>query len=150
MSETPCTVPAASQFDFWVGDWDLTWDGGYGANQIRKILGGCVIEERFNGRSHDENDPPFHGMSVSVYNEQLEQWQQTWVDNHGNYLDFVGGPVDDAMILQRETTTPQGEPLLQRMVFSQIEADSLEWSWERSKDGGQTWEPLWQIHYERQ
>lgn len=149
MSQTaPCTATEATQFDFWVGDWDLTWEGGSGRNQIRKILGGCVIEERFSGHSEEDGQPPFKGMSVSVYNEQLGQWQQTWVDNHGNYLDFVGGFRGDEMILWRETISPDGTPLQQRMVFSNIEEDSLDWSWERSDDG-QSWEPLWQIHYER-
>lgn len=25
---------------------------------------------------------------------------------------------------------------------------SLDWDWERSEDGGQTWQLLWRIHYQ--
>jgi hypothetical protein len=36
-----------------------------------------------------------------------------------------------------------------RMVFSGIEADTFDWRWERSVDGGETWEPPWTIDYHR-
>jgi hypothetical protein len=35
------------------------------------------------------------------------------------------------------------------MVFSDIGSDSFDWRWERSLDGGETWEPLWTIDYHR-
>ena len=36
-----------------------------------------------------------------------------------------------------------------RMVFSEIERDSLRWSWERSTRGGKTWTPVMTIEYRR-
>ena len=60
----PCTREEASQFDFWVGEWDLTWaDGGKGSNHITKILGGCVIHEAFDGTP----SMPLKGISVSTF-----------------------------------------------------------------------------------
>jgi hypothetical protein len=36
------------------------------------------------------------------------------------------------------------------VVFCGIEADSFGWlCWERSKDGGATWDPAWEIAYTR-
>jgi len=35
------------------------------------------------------------------------------------------------------------------MIFYDIEHDQLDWRWERSDDGGQTWQVKWQIHYRR-
>lgn len=33
--ETPRSAPEARQFDFWIGEWELTWDkGGKGFNII--------------------------------------------------------------------------------------------------------------------
>jgi hypothetical protein len=37
----------------------------------------------------------------------------------------------------------------QRMVFKNITANELDWSWERSLDGGKTWQVMWPIHYKR-
>jgi hypothetical protein len=43
----------------------------------------------------------------------------------------------------------RGEACKQRMVWYNIEADQIDWNWERSNDGGTTWRVLWQIHYQK-
>ena len=48
-AETPnetCDFPEAHQFDFWIGDWELTWgDSGSGTNRVEHILNSCIIQE---------------------------------------------------------------------------------------------------------
>ena len=147
----PCSAPEFRQFDFWVGDWDLTWPGQkpnevqHGRNTISKKLANCVIEEQFDG----SKDAQLRGMSVSVYNARLKQWQQTWVDDQGGYMDFAGELRGGELVLSRHTRNPKGEDIAQRMVFKNIAADSLDWSWEQSKDDGKTWTVVWPIHYVR-
>jgi hypothetical protein len=124
----------------------LTWtDSGRGENIITKELDDCVIEENFT--SFDE--PPFRGNSVSTYDVKAGRWRQTWVDNQGGFYAFEGGMAGDSMILGCEAKTSDGAPSLLRMVFHNIEKNSLDWSWERSVDGGKSWLVLWAIHYER-
>ncbi len=133
------------QFDFWLGDWDLTWgEDGRGTNRITAVLDKRVIQEQFDGTP----STPLRGLSVSTYNTTLGKWQQTWVDNSGSYLDFVGEFADGKMILSREATL-QGKPILQRMVWYNITKQALDWNWERSEDGGETWQIMWQIRYQR-
>jgi hypothetical protein len=141
----PCSTPEAGQFDFWVGDWELTWgDSGKGTNKVTKVLDSCVILENFDGAPSMN----FRGWSVSTYDAAAGKWKQTWVDNQGSYLDFVGGFQDGKMTLSRKTTV-EGKPALQRMVFYNITGNELDWNWERSLDDGKTWELRWQIHYRR-
>ncbi len=136
---------AEHQFDFWIGDWNLSWgEGQHGVNRIRSILDNKVIQENFEG----EGEPPLIGLSVSVYNPIEQKWRQTWVDNQGSYLDFVGEWLGDKMILQRHAVV-EDQRVLQRMVWYNIEADRFEWNWERSSDEGQTWKVIWQIDYKR-
>ncbi len=145
--EPPCSSPESSQFDFWTGEWNLTWGDSLeqqGTNNISKILGGCVIYEQFDGSP----SIAFKGYSFSVFNKYTGKWHQTWVDNGGNYLDFTGEYKDGRMILSREVDRGRGK-FLQRMIFHSIAEDSFIWDWERSDDEGQTWKLLWQIHYER-
>jgi hypothetical protein len=143
--EPPCSSPEASQFDFWVGDWDLTWgENGHGTNSIKKIMDGCVIQENFDGAPSIR----LKGMSVSTFGKQLGKWQQTWVDNSGGYLDFIGEYTDGKMILSREFVKDSKE-FMQRMVWYNISENEFDWNWERSEDKGQTWEVLWNIHYKR-
>jgi hypothetical protein len=143
--QKPCTQPEASQLDFWIGEWNATWqDTVHGSNKITKILGGCVILEQFDGNPGME----LKGMSVSTWNPRKKQWQQTWVDNSGGYLDFVGGMDGDRMILSREFTY-EGKTIMQRMIFENITDDSFDWIWQRSTDKGENWETLWKIDYTR-
>ncbi len=141
----PCSLEESHQFDFWVGTWDLTWkDGGVGINEVTSEYNGCVIRENFI-----DSTSPFRGMSVSVYNPKQKVWQQTWADNGGSYLDFVGGFEEEGtMRLSREAVV-KGKTMQQRMTFYNIEPDSLDWDWELSADGGETWRLSWRIHYTR-
>ncbi len=144
-----CSAPELKQFDFWVGDWNLTWPGkkpdeiGRGTNRITRILGDCVIQENFSG-----GDSHLRGTSVSTF-DASGKWKQTWVDNEGAYLDFAGEFKDGKMILQRESTGQSGGKTLQRMVWKNITSNEFDWSWEASTDGGKTWQVQWPIHYKR-
>lgn len=137
--------PRATQFDFWLGAWDLTSGGKpAGTNSITRELDGAVVMEHFVSNK----EGGLRGISVSVFNANTGQWQQTWVDNQGAYLDFTGGFHDGKMILQRHASKA-GQEFLQRMVWYNITPDSLDWSWQRSDDSGTTWKTLWPIHYRR-
>jgi hypothetical protein len=141
----PCAAPELRQFDFWVGEWDLTWEGGSGTNRVHRVLDACAVEENFSG---SDADGQLRGMSLSVYDTAQRQWRQTWVDNQGSYLDFTGGLKDGRMVLGREAIA-DGKRFAQRMIFYNITPNALDWSWERSDDGGRSWRPLWKIHYAR-
>jgi hypothetical protein len=43
----------------------------------------------------------------------------------------------------------EGLPALYRMRWENIERDSLDWSYQRSDDGGESWITLWAIEYSR-
>jgi hypothetical protein len=143
----PCPEAEQKQFDFWVGEWDLTTpgQGGGGVNRIERVFDGCVIEENFTGGPAN----PLVGMSVSRFDPGAKKWKQTWVDNQGAYLDFTGEFKDGEMILQREATDASGSRFLQRMVWKNISSNELDWSWESSKDQGKTWKVIWPVHYKR-
>lgn len=130
------------EFDFWIGDWELTWgENNRGTNLIERIMDDAVIQENF------ESDG-FKGISVSVFSKEDSRWHQTWVDNTGSYLDFVGEFADGKMILGRNGIVG-GKPVKQRMIWYEIEATRFQWNWERCDDEGQTWRVLWQIQYQR-
>ncbi len=142
------STEGAGQFDFWLGNWELTWgDNGRGTNEISRILDGRIIQENFSSIPDDES-PPFLGISVSAYDAPNNQWRQTWVDNQGAYLDFVGRFQDGKMILSRDVIV-QDKPVKQRMVWFNISDDSFDWAWERSEDDGRSWQTIWPIHYTR-
>jgi hypothetical protein len=151
MQQSACAAAEQKQLDFWVGEWDLTWPGAkqnelaHGKNSIKRILDSCVVQESFSG----EDSIPLRGTSVSIFDVNAGKWKQTWVDNQGAYLDFVGEFKDGRMILQREAFAKNGARTLQRMVWKNITPGEFDWSWETSRDGGKTWQVQWPIHYKR-
>jgi hypothetical protein len=136
------TTNPENQFDFWLGEWDVTWGAdGKGKNHILRIMDDKIIQENFSALN-------LIGMSISSYDAERKLWCQTWVDNNGSYLDFTGGLENEKMILSRDAIV-RGQACKQRMVWFNIDANRFDWNWERSDDGGQSWHALWEIKYTR-
>lgn len=140
-------------FDFWLGQWTLSWQStdstiGKGENYILKTLNDQVIQENFRV-TNDPNMKNFEGKSWSVYNKSNKTWYQTWVDNQGAYLDFVGEVDGEKRIFKRVSKQSADNSIQQRMVFYNIQQDSFTWDWENSSDHGKTWVLRWRIEYKR-
>ena len=132
-----------SGLDFWIGDWDATWDGGTGRNTVSRDLADRVVVERFEAAGEE----PFSGLSVSVA-DPAGHWRQTWVDSTGNYWAFVGGPRQDGSFVFATPGPVDDESLFKRMVFCNIATASFSWRWEVSRDA-ENWTQRWAIEYRR-
>ena len=152
-----CKAEEHRQFDFWIGHWNLVvstrkakdsdeWVESPATNHIQSILAGCAIEESFRAEGPGS---PWAGRSVSVYVAATKQWRQTWVDDQGSYLAFTGGMESGRMVLHGEPRQSNGKLVQMRMVFSDITANHITWTWERTTDGGATWTPAMIILYTR-
>lgn len=133
-------------FDFWLGAWDVSWDGDggkrqTGANTITRVNG--TIRELFT-----DADPAgaYIGASVSQWDAEADCWLQDYWDNRGYSALFRGSRTADRMILER---VPGQEPEpLTRLVWSEIMPESILWNYERQVADGR-WESTWQIRYTR-
>jgi hypothetical protein len=151
------SVPAAAQpadlFDFWLGDWTVTWTNangstGHARNHVTRTLGGAVIEENFE---QDPADPPplLLGRSLSVRQQATGVWHQAWADNQGGFFALTGS-ADGPDRLFSTALVPAGDAVRgQRMVFHDIRPDGFTWDWQGTTDGGKTWTLLWRLHYAR-
>jgi hypothetical protein len=137
----------ATDFDFWLGTWVVTWGDGasHGRNVVTKTHGGKVVTENFDGRPGVE----LHGTSLSAYDEARDLWRQTWVDDEGNYFALEGRFENSEMTLlcDRHSGPPD---VVYRMRFVDIARNSLTWIWEKSTDGGNTFDPAWRLAYTRE
>jgi hypothetical protein len=136
----------ADALDFWLGDWELTWgESGRGTNRIERTVGGRVIQETFEGHGPRGT---LLGFSISIREGTDGPWRQTWVDSTGSYLDLLAVEVDGRISFQR-TSLEDGVNVTQRMVWLDVTPSSLRWEWQRSIDGGDSWETTWAIDYRR-
>jgi hypothetical protein len=144
-----CDSPESRQLDFWVGDWELSYQSGNqvakSRNRITKTLDGCAILEEFSGAPGTK----LEGRSYSTFDRATKAWKQTWVDNTASYLDFTGGVLPDGRMHFAREAMQGGKKIRQRMVWQDVKADSLKWLWQRSDDEGATWKTMWEIDYRR-
>lgn len=142
----PCeSIPEASRFDFWVGEWEVRNPDGdlVGRNTVRRILGGCVLHESWTGTDGST------GESLNIYDARAGAWHQTWVDNSGLLLELNGELAGDAMVLRGELPAPDGGASLQRITWTPADDGSVRQLWERSTDGAASWSTVFDGIYRR-
>jgi hypothetical protein len=135
-SPKPCTEPQVTEFDFWIGDWDVYRADGKlaGTNRIARIYG-CVLHEAWTTPSGGG------GQSFSRFDPKRGVWHQTWVDSYGTLLLIEGGLRDGAMVL----TDASGNEISWRK-----QADgTVRQHWRATKDGGKTWATIFDGKYVR-
>lgn len=148
----PCrTMPEAHQFDFWIGDWEVTpflAPPGpnarlLGTNRIEAILEHCVLMENWTGAGGRS------GKSMNFYDTNRKQWRQVWVADAGGSLDYAGSFSDGAMRFEGWTLAPNGGRVLQKLTFFPIHRDTVRQLFETSADSGKTWKSGFDGRYVR-
>jgi hypothetical protein len=142
---TPCRFsPEYRQFDFWVGDWNVTQAGRpAGTSSVQVILDDCVVLENWTGVNG------YTGKSFNIYNTATKRWQQTWVDNSGTIIDFTGDYADGEMRFHSESIQADGSKLLGKMTFFKLADGKIRQLWEQSTDQGKTWSVAFDGLYEK-
>ncbi|WP_131819100.1 hypothetical protein [Flagellimonas flava] len=146
----PSTLYA--NYDFWIGDWDVSWkekngDKGKGRNTITKILNGNALQEKFIVT--DGAGIGFKGQSISYIEKSTNQWKQLWVDNRGISYEFFGDFQNGDPKFCTKSIERNGKTIFYRMVFKNISENTLIWDWEKSIENQQSWELIWRINYNR-
>lgn len=138
-----CDFPEARQFDFWIGEWEVTANGKVaGSNTITRIVGGCALQENWIGAGGSR------GTSLNYYMPDAGKWRQVWVSDQGTQLTLTGGIVDGKMVLSGEHVRG-GAPVVDRITWEQQGDGSVTQDWDVSKDGGETWETLFKGVYRK-
>ena len=135
-----CAAPEYRQFDFWIGDWNVSSNGqAAGTNSIHPIHGGCALQENWQGTGSGG----ISGTSFNIYDSATGRWHQTWVDASGTLLQLDGGLVDGAMVLSGQRPARSGNGLaLHRISWTPNPDGSVRQLWEASSDDGANWNVL--------
>jgi hypothetical protein len=141
----PCTqFEQYRQLDFWVGNWQVedTLGNTVGTSQIEVILDSCVILENWKGVQ------AVKGKSFNYYNAKSKMWQQKWIDNFGNPLEFEGQVKNNSIYYKAKTTDKFGNDVQQLMVIKKLDDNKVLQTWKSSKDGN-NWNLLFKGIYKR-
>lgn len=139
-----CDAPEHRQFDFWVGEWEVTSPDGKpaGRNSITREMNGCVIHEHWSGAGG------MKGESFNIWDRVTKRWHQTWVTDRGNLLQLDGAFQNGSMQLSSESGPPDRR-VFNRVTWTPSPDRTLRQHWEASTDGGKTWTTAFDGKYRR-
>ncbi len=132
------------QFDFWVGEWEVTAGGKKaGTNRIELIENNCIVFENWTGAGGGS------GRSFNFYNNQTKKWNQIWVDSVGNNLQFEGEFRAGNLHYTATTLGAGGAKTRHKLTFFNLQPGHVRQLWESSTDGGTTWTVVFDGDYRR-
>jgi len=144
----PCEDSEFRQFDFWIGDWDVTSTGDTikrGTSHIAREMGSCVIWENWSSAGS-----AYFGKSYNTYNVNLHRWEQYWVDNSAGAIFFYGNLKDGVMdYWTDDVPQPNGDKLRRHLQFFNLSPDTVRQFSQGSIDGGKTWNVEYDLTYHR-
>ena len=124
----PCCTEHHSEFDFWVGSWEVTSKNGTpaGTNSIVKDQDNCMLRENWISAT-----PGYTGTSTNFYNSLTNQWEQLWIDNQGGSLHLKGNRIGNQMILESTIQkNAKGQPYFHRITWTKNDDGSVRQYWE--------------------
>lgn len=155
----PCLDPAYHDFDFWVGDWnvtnrflqpDTTWVvAGAATNRVYSVLNGCAIIEHWKGNMGPR---PIRGFSIRAYDAIKEKWVLVLNWPSPNQVGF--GILEGVFTHGRgeffsEGMTNEGERRITRYSFSDINEQTFRWDAAYSTSNGYNWHTNWIMEFAR-
>ena len=128
-----CGTEKYHQFDFWIGDWNVTSNGELaGTNSIHPIHNGCALMEHWQGVGVGSTS----GSSFNIYDSANDKWHQTWVDGNGTLLELDGGWIDGSMVLEGRRPAADGKGITTHRITWTPDADGrVRQLWDATKDG---------------
>lgn len=135
-----CHAPEQRQFDFWVGEWNVSPSGNAKAIAESSITShdqGCVILENWR---------PFegpHAHSLNSYDTSDGRWHQTYVDATGKRTEMAGR--FESGIMRFDIPGPSRT----RMNYQSGDANTVRQWGERQDAASGNWIVIWDLTYRR-
>ncbi len=135
-----------SEFDFWVGKWDVHVASGAvaGHNEITREQHSCVLIENWTSATGGG------GMSINYVDKIAGEWVQVWNDASGSQINIRGGMTEEGMLLTgtiHYVAIAQTKPF--RGLWTPLEDGRVRQYFEQMDDDGETWVPWFEGFYSR-
>ena len=141
-----CQSSEHRAMDYWIGDWTVKNPQGQvvGENSIELILGGCALFENWTGAGASR------GKSLNYYNAKEGVWEQKWIDNFGQPLEFKGKVINSSIAyIGRSYSRQLEKEVINEMTISKVSENEVHQVWKMSSDEGETWQVVFDGTYIR-
>jgi hypothetical protein len=142
--QPPCAAETMHQFDFWIGNWEVTANGKpAGTNRIERILDGCALLENWTGAGGGA------GKSLNFFDRTDGLWHQTWIDRNGGALFLAGRFENGSMRLAGERPATAKQPAARhRITWTALPGGQVRQLWETAPVGKEAWTVLFDGLYQ--
>lgn len=103
------------------------------------ILEGMAIADDYDAKTTDGQR--FYGTTYRLYNPGSKKWECKWICATPLYWMDIEGPAATGknILLDGRVVPTDGNPILSKIRFTDITANSFTWKSDVSYDGGKTW-----------
>ncbi|CAL2083456.1 hypothetical protein [Tenacibaculum sp. 190524A02b] len=146
-SQIPCSSIEYSQFNFWIGKWNVYNTKGelIGINNIVKTPNACAIQENWESKSSKSK-----GTSYNYYNKKDNSWNQVWIDNSGFSLVLKGNFENEKMILKSDLITGEKGTYKNVIEWKKNEDNSVTQTWNYTDEQGKIIKEVFKGIYKKQ
>ena len=140
----PTSVPVNKEFDFWIGDWEVTGSDGavLGWSRIIAQPGGRVLHEIWSDAKGGG------GNGWLAHNAGTGEWRYLYASRDGSFAELLGGVVGGRLVLAG-TGNPLAKPARQlRIVWEARPEGTVRQTMEQSPDGT-AWSPAFDGTYRK-
>ena len=133
------------QFDFWLGDWNVTYPGATipSSSQVSLDLGQCLLVESWHGgKGHS-------GKNMFAYSSDDKKWHGMFADNQGRVHVFEGKVSSGDAEFFGRSPAADGQAVLNRIRVVRVGENEVQQTWEKSFDQGATWTVAFRGNYLR-
>ncbi len=147
ISNNPClSRDEYSQFNFWVGKWDVVTATGQpaGDSGIDLMNNGCTIVENWYSKAGSV------GKSFNYFDTKDNKWHQFWINQNAQKTTFEGKLVNGNMVFYGyDHVKDEKNPYLERLTFFNLGKNKVRQFDEKTTDNGKTWTVQYDLTYNR-
>lgn len=153
----PSITSSESDFDFLQGKWKVhnrmlktrlansdEWIEFEAELHMKKTLNGFGNLENFYSNN---NETPFEGMAIRLFNKETQLWKIYWVDSNGMAMDEkpVTGSFENKVGKFYAKDIFNGKEIIVLYQWDAANSEHPKWSQAFSTDNGKTWEWNWKM-----
>jgi hypothetical protein len=144
---TACTGDTERQaLDFWLGAWNISVsnESTTATSSVTLELDHCLVIERWNGGDGHR------GENLFGYSADDQSWHGFFADNQGRVHLFLNGKASPgSATFTGPSRDSDGKTELNRITIRRVSATQVEQLWQKSSDGGKSWNTVFQGEYTR-
>lgn len=144
-NEIPCTRPESHDFDYMLGEWQVSdHDTIIAYSTFKKEFGNCSVNE-----SYKEPRKNYFRNSDATFNTSKNVWELCTYDNLGEYYIFSGGMKGKNLELQSTKVLPNGKVIFLSLIYSNIQQNSFERELKIAIDSSKNYKSFNKVKYNR-